>query len=130
MYVFNLKPVNSVILYMIYGELVFFPFVLDIKYRTISYWIENAISDNVKLSTKTYLMLYNVYNVNAVKSKWSENGIDIERNANTNVYKHFKTSFGISNYITILDKNSCKRLTAFLTRNHRLPIEIGKGQNS
>ena len=70
MYVFNLKPVNSVILYMIYGELVFFPFVLDIKYRTISYWIENAISDNVKLSTKTYLMLYNLYNVNFVNSKW------------------------------------------------------------
>jgi len=41
---------------MIYGKLCIFPIVLDMKYRTISYWIkliENASSDNVKLSTKT-----------------------------------------------------------------------------
>ena len=53
--------------YMIYGELGIFPIVLDMKYGKISYWIkliENDISDNVKLSTKTYLMLYNLYNVN------------------------------------------------------------------
>jgi len=54
---------------------------------------------------------------------------EIERTSNTNLYKHFKTSFGISNYIDILDKSSCKRLIAFLTRNHRLPIEIGRWQN-
>ena len=54
-------------LHMIYGELGIFPIVLDMKYRTLSYWIkliENASSDNVRLSTKTYLMLYNWYNVN------------------------------------------------------------------
>ena len=45
------------------------------------------------------------------------------------MYKHFKTSFGLSNYINILDKSSCKRLIAFLTRNHRLPIEIGRWQS-
>ena len=28
---------------------------------------------NLKLSTKTYLMLYNLFNVNFVKSKWIEN---------------------------------------------------------
>ena len=54
---------------------------------------------------------------------------DIERTSNTNLYKHFKTSFGISNYINILDKRSCKRLIAFLIRNHILPIEIGRWQN-
>jgi len=46
---------------MIYGELGIFPIILDEKYRTISYWIkliENASSDNVKISNKTYLMLY------------------------------------------------------------------------
>ena len=147
-YVFNLK--KSTPSYMIYGELGIFPIVLDMKYRTISYWIkliENASSDNVKLSTKTYLMLYNLYNVNFVNSKWIENvknilvecglpGVwynqyflnvkllkslvlqklkdifiqhwhsDIERTSNTNLYKHFKTSFGTSNYITILDNNN------------------------
>jgi len=51
---------------------------------------------------------------------------DIERTSDTNLYKHVKTSFGISNYIHIVDKSSCKRLIAFLTRNHRLPIEIGR----
>jgi len=73
-YVLNLKM--STPSYMIYGELGIFPIVLDMKYRTISYWIkliENASSDNVKLSTKTYLMLYNLFNVNFVKSKWIEN---------------------------------------------------------
>ena len=158
---------------MIYGELGIFPIVLDMKYRTISYWIkliENASSDNVKLSTKTYILLYNLYNVNFVKSKWIENvknilvecglpGVwynqyflngkllkslllqkledifiqhwhsDTERTSNTSLYKHFKTSFGTSNYINSLDKSSCKTLIAFLTRNHRLPIEIGRWQN-
>ena len=155
---------------MIYGELGIFPIVLDMKYRTISYWIkliENASSDNVKLSTKTYIMLYNLYNVNFVKSKWIENvknilvecglpgvwynqyflngkllkslvlqnlkhifiqhcHLDIERTSDTNLYKLVKTSFGISNYIHIVDKSSCKRLIAFLTRNHRLPIETAR----
>ena len=61
--------------YMINGELGIFPIVLDMKYRTLSYWIkliENASSDNVKLSTKTYVMLYNLYNVIFFKSKWIE----------------------------------------------------------
>jgi len=52
---------------MIYGELSVLPIVLHMKYRTISNWIkliENASSGNVKLSTKAYLMLYKLYNVN------------------------------------------------------------------
>ena len=58
-YVFNIN--NSTPWYMIYGEHGIFTIVLDMKYRTISYWIkliEQASSINVKLSTKTYLMLY------------------------------------------------------------------------
>ena len=48
---------------------------------------------------------------------------DIERTSNTNLYKYFKTSFGISNYINSLDKSSCKRVIAFRTSNHTLPIK-------
>ena len=43
------------------------------KIQTVCKLIENASSDNVKLSTKTYLKLYHLYNVNFVKSKWIEN---------------------------------------------------------
>ena len=109
------------------------------KYRTLSYWIkliENDISDNVKLSTKTYLIFvkskwiehvkhilvecglpgvwYNQYFLNGkllkslkifLSNNWHS---DIERTSDTNLYKHFKTSFGRSNYINILDKSSCK----------------------
>jgi len=46
-----------------------------------------------------------------------------------NLYKQFKTSFGISSYTNSLDKSSCNRLIALLTRTHRLPIEIGRWQN-
>jgi len=46
-----------------------------------------------------------------------------------NLYKHFKTSFGITNYINILDKSGCKRLIAFRTSKYRLPIETGRWQN-
>ena len=79
---------------MIYGELGLFPIVLDMKYRTISYWIkliENASSDNVKLYFYPTMA-------------------HIERTSDTNLYKHSNTSFGISNYINILDKSRLQKI--------------------
>jgi hypothetical protein len=51
---------------------------------------------------------------------------DISRTTNTNIYKLFKHNFKRSKYIDILPQYNCKKLMAFLTRNHRLPIEVGR----
>ena len=75
---------------------------------------------------------YNQYflNVKLLKSLVLQKLKDIFiQHWHSDIERTFKTSFGISNYINILDKSSCKRLIAFLTRNHRLPIEIGRWQN-
>ena len=53
--------------------------------------------------------------------------LDFEKTSNTNLYKKIKHYyFGISHAIHLLDTNSCKILIAFLTRNHRWPIETGR----
>ena len=51
---------------------------------------------------------------------------EIERTSNTNIYKLFKTQFKQSIYIKMLSTYYCKLLIRFLTRNHKLPIEVGR----
>jgi len=53
----------------------------------------------------------------------------IERSSDTSLYKHLKTEFKQSPYITQLPTSLCKSLIAFRTRNHRLPIETGRWHN-
>jgi len=54
---------------------------------------------------------------------------DIKRSSDTSLYKHLKTEFKQSPYITQLPTSLCKSLIAFRTRNHRLPIETGRWHN-
>ena len=44
-------------------------------------------------------------------------------------YRIFKTEFGISNFFNTLSNRQCKYLTAFRTRNHRMPVETGRWQS-
>lgn len=41
-------------------------------------------------------------------------------------YRIFKNKFGLNKYFQQLNNKQCRILTAFRTRNHRLPIEIGR----
>ncbi|MCG7879466.1 MAG: reverse transcriptase family protein [Candidatus Thiodiazotropha endolucinida] len=50
----------------------------------------------------------------------------VEIESESNVYRLFKSSFEQSEYIAILEPSFCKTLLAFRTRNHKLPIEIGR----
>jgi hypothetical protein len=51
---------------------------------------------------------------------------EISRTSDSNLYKMFKTNFHRSKYVDVLPTDLCKSLLAFLTRNHRLPIEVGR----
>ena len=42
-------------------------------------------------------------------------------------YRLFKNKFGLNNYFLELNNKQCRILTAFRTRNHRLPVEMGAG---
>lgn len=44
----------------------------------------------------------------------------------SNIYRIFKTKFEQSSYLSILSSYYCKRFLAFRTRNHRLPVEVGR----
>jgi hypothetical protein len=74
-YIFNLK--KSTPNYMIYGELGITPLEVDIKSRTISFWsklIDNINNnENTKLASKVYLLVYNLYIENSLKSQWFDN---------------------------------------------------------
>lgn len=50
--------------------------------------------------------------------------IDIQ--SDSNIYRTFKLNFEQSNYISILPLDLCKKFLAFRTRNHKLPVEIGR----
>ena len=54
---------------------------------------------------------------------------ELERTSNSNLYKYVKNEFHQAQYVKLLTPYSCKKLLAFLTRNHNLPIEIGRWQN-
>ena len=41
-------------------------------------------------------------------------------------YRIFKHKFELNNYYSYLPTKKCRLLTAFRTRNHRLPIEVGR----
>ena len=43
-----------------------------------------------------------------------------------NNYRLFKTTFECGNYFKLLPENLARRFLAFRTRNHRLPVEVGR----
>ena len=45
-------------------------------------------------------------------------------------YKIFKNQFGLNNYFLKLNNKQCRILTAFRTRNHKLPVETGRWNNT
>ena len=157
--------------YMIYGELGIMPISIDAKRRIVSYWaslIENPQNDqNVKLSSKMYLLNYSLYMKNQLKSQWLDNlksvlctsgysGIwycqsflnskwlvksfsqkvtdlfvqswhaDVNKTANASFYKTVKSNFHQMQFLPRLPIHLCRILLLFKTRNHRLPVEIGR----
>lgn len=44
-------------------------------------------------------------------------------------YRIIKNEFGINNYFKNLPNKLCRILTAFRTRNHKLPVEVGRWQS-
>ena len=45
-------------------------------------------------------------------------------------YKIFKNEFGLNDYFLKLTNKQCRILTAFRTRNHKLPVETGRWNNT
>ena len=140
------KPTPS---YMIYGEIRAFPLYLDIYSRMISFWTK--LRNNGK--NEIAFSLYALIAVNTFKRIWKhmESSKSINRkwfieafkkilkdqyiqNWNSLVdksssginYRLFKDKFEINKYFTFLSKAKSQLLTAFRTRNHRLPVEIGR----
>ena len=50
----------------------------------------------------------------------------IEASSSSNIYKIIKTKFEQSSYISQLTPYHTKTLLSFRTRNHRLPVEVGR----
>ena len=50
----------------------------------------------------------------------------VQSTSESNIYKIYKTKFEQSIYISILSTSLCKSFIRFRTRNHRLPIEVGR----
>ena len=55
---------------MIYGELGFFPFEIDIKLRMVSYWTRILSSKDTKLTNITYRILFKLQNEDNLKFSW------------------------------------------------------------
>ena len=58
--------------------------------------------------------------------KWSS---ALNMSSSSNIYKIYKTTFEQSNYINVLSPILCKYLMSYRTRNHRLPVEVGRWQS-
>ena len=55
--------------------------------------------------------------------KWHS---DLDQTSTSNFYKIIKTKFGRSDFITHLPNHLSKGLFQFKSRNHKLPIEVGR----
>ena len=55
---------------------------------------------------------------------------DIANNSQCEVYQLFKQTWGLSNYLTLLDAKRRVPLSKFLTRNHYLPINANRFKKS
>ena len=51
---------------------------------------------------------------------------DLDLTSNTNFYKLIKQTFEQTRHLYKLPHHLCKALISFRTRNHRLPIEVGR----
>ena len=62
-----------------------------------------------------------------VKDQYTQNWNSlVEKSSSGLNYRIFKDTFEINQYFMTLSNYKCRILTAFRTRNHRLPIEIGR----
>ena len=50
----------------------------------------------------------------------------VEKSSSGINYRIFKNNFEMNNYFSFLTNRKCRILTAFRTRNHRFPVEIGR----
>ena len=50
----------------------------------------------------------------------------VDKSSSSVNYRTFKVTFEMNNYFSYLSNTKCKTLTAFRTRNHRLPVEVGR----
>lgn len=50
----------------------------------------------------------------------------IEISSSSNIYRLLKSKFEQCLYLSIMPSYYCKRFLSFRTRNHRLPVEVGR----
>lgn len=79
-------------------------------------WYSQRIENPKWLSKSSFQKLKDIFIQN-----WMS---EVDTTSNTNFYKLYKSEFNRSAYINILPKYQCKILFSFVTRNHRLPIEV------
>ena len=53
----------------------------------------------------------------------------VEKSSSSLNYRIFKDTFEMNPYLMSLSNYKCRILTAFRTRNHRLPVETGRGSS-
>lgn len=84
-------------------------------------WYSQSFINSKWLIKSSYQKLKDIF----IQDWFSE----ISQTSVSNIYKYIKTSFNRNEYVNKLPLYLCKRLIAFFTRNHRLPIETGRWQN-
>ena len=81
-------------------------------------WYQQSFANSIWLQKAIKQKLTDVY-----IQKWIS---QIKVTSESNCYKIFKTHFGQSKYISTLPRSQCKSLIRFRTRNHKLPVEVGR----
>lgn len=129
----NVKGINATALSVynvIYG--------LNNQGKLNSKWL-----DNVKnlICTNGYSNIWYEHNVTNIswfvksfkqklKDEYIQNWSSLVDKASSGInYRMFKETFQINNYFSYLTNKKIRIMTAFRTRNHRLPIEIGRWQS-
>ena len=94
-----------------------------IKHLVNSNGFGNIWDMHDEINAKWFIKSFKQKLVDQYKQNWNSL-VDISSSGIN--YRIFKDNFQINRYFSFLSNRQCKILTAFRTRNHRLPVEVGR----
>ena len=99
----------------------------NVKNLVISNGFANVWINQSCLNKKWFRLAFKQRALDHFLQQW---GTLINSSSSGLTYKIFKEQIEINNYFSILNNKQSRILTAFRTRNHRLPVEVGRWSNT
>ena len=97
--------------------------LIHVKHLVSSNGFGNIWDNHTEINPKWFVKSFKQKLIDQYFQNWNSL---VDKSSTGINYRIFKDNFQINNYFSFLSNRQCKLLTAFRTRNHRLPVEVGR----